>query len=108
MRKDRRQQHGEMPSSVKITATFSNKDGGEIIKQEGAQCSDAATLWNPACCYVGISAPQDNAMHQGFSSLCSCFTPESQVSGVNGIHDEIKHQTLLHIFSIDMLQKALW
>lgn len=37
MRKDRRQQHGEMPSSVKITATFSNKDGREIIKKEMCQ-----------------------------------------------------------------------
>ena len=39
MRKDHRQQHGEMPSSVKIIAMFSNtdKDGREIIKKEMCQ-----------------------------------------------------------------------
>lgn len=40
-------------------------------------CGNSSTSW-------------DNEMCQDYSSLPSYFTPESQVSGVNGIHDKSK------------------
>lgn len=84
-----------------------SSQGGNI--SEDAQRSDAITLWNPACWYVGISAPPEimkcfraiphspSISHQSYKSLGSA---EFRIKG--------KHQKLLCIFSVAVLQKALW